>query len=350
MTSIAVQTQALSKSYRIGGRLWRRGIEKTTRALIDVDLKIAAGEVFGIVGRNGYGKTTLVKCIASLLLPSSGSVRVFGLDTKSQHRELRRAIGWIGTEERSFYFRLTGQQNLRFFAKLQGIEPALAEKRMNELAERFGIVELLTRRFHEYSTGNRQKLALVRGLLHEPRLLMLDEPTRSLDPFAADTLRVTLMDWVREDSSRTVIITSHNLHEIESLSDRVGVMSRGRLRACGAVDKLRQEWGTGETIGIHLEERPAAWENLAGMVSGLQWEKDHTLGGWLRFNHKPGDGTLDRVIGELHAARLSLLSVDRKELSLQDIVDRVDQEKDQEDAAALRSGRSVMSHPEVASP
>lgn len=324
MSPPAVRTEALCKTYRIGGRFWKRGEAKEVEALIDVDLEVPRGEIFGLVGRNGYGKTTLVKCIASLLLPSKGKVQVFGQDTRVQQRSLRRLVGWVGTEERGFYFRLTGEQNLRFFAQLQGMESDVIEERIQLFAQKFAVKELLSRRFHEYSTGNRHKMAIIRGLLHQPRLLMLDEPTRSLDPFAAHTMRQALLEWVKEDPGRTIIITSHNLQEIESLSDRVGVMSRGRLRACGPVEHLRKEWGSGETIGIQLERKPGAWAALCASLTELTWEPSPDRGGWLRVGQRPGDGTLDLVFDELRKENDRILTVERKELSLQDIVDRVD--------------------------
>lgn len=327
--AIAVETSGLTKRYKVGGTFLRRA-ERTALALSDVNLKVHSGEVFGVVGRNGYGKTTLMKCIASLLLPTAGSIRVFGRDVEKENAEVRKLIGWVGTEERSFYFRLTGEQNLRFFAHLQGIASPTIGPTIAQLGEKFGVTELLGRRFHEYSTGNKQKFAIMRGLLHDPRLLILDEPSRSLDPFAADDLRDHLRDWVSEKKDRTILVTSHNLSEVEELSDRVAIMSRGRLRACGPVDELRKSWGQSETISLLLKSQPSNWQTLQKNLRSGRWDElpsghGSSGHGWLRFEHAPGDGTFPELLSALVREKSNIVSVDRQVLTLQDIIDRVDE-------------------------
>lgn len=322
----AIEVSNLSKSYPIGGRFWKRAKERRHQALFDVNLEINPGEIFGLVGRNGYGKTTLIKCIASLLVPSQGNVKVFGKDTVDSGLEVRRMIGWVGTEERSFYFRLTGRQNLLFFARLQGLSRAQSEATIERFSHELGIVELLDRRFHEYSTGNRQRLALLRGLLQGPQLLILDEPTRSLDPFAATALRDTLENWVQEEPERTILITSHNLGEIEDMSHRVGVMSKGHLRAIGPVDELRVRLGASEKIGFQLDRAPEHLEALLSELPQASWEQAHAQKTWLRFTHQLSDTLVDSTLRQVLAQGSQVLSVERTELTLQDIIDHVDKE------------------------
>lgn len=336
----AVHTEGLSKTYRVGGRLWfrDRSQARTVDALRGVDLHVRAGEIFGLVGRNGYGKTTLIKCVASLLHPTRGSARVFGHDTISAARQLRRRIGWVGTEERSFYFRLTGRQNALFFAQLQGIAAADARDRVERLAAELEFTALLDRRFHEYSTGNRQRLAIIRALLHDPELLILDEPTRSLDPFAAEMLRTTLRRWAAGSRTRTVMITSHDLDEVEALGDRVGIMSRGQLRACGRVDALRRELGCHEVVGVQIG-RPldeAARQQLQRGHADLECEPAVEGKTWLRLRQRPDAPTLDGLIRDLVAGDHTIVGVERCSVTLQDIIDHVDRrervEPENEDA------------------
>ncbi len=323
--STAIEVHNLSKSYPVGVNFWKRRAARHT-ALVDVELQVNAGEIFGLVGRNGYGKTTLTKCIASLLVPSAGNVVVFGHDTVEAGLEVRKRIGWVGTEERSFYFRLTGRQNLLFFARLQGLSRARTEQMIDRYAEELGVTDLLDRRFHEYSTGNRQRLALMRGLLHEPSLLLLDEPTRSLDPFAATALRTTLETWIQGSPERTIVITSHNLDEIEELSDRVGIMSRGQLRACGPVNELRTQLGASERIGIQLKAVPSNMKQLEERLTDCSFDTSISGQAWLRFTRNIGDESVDATMRQLVEQKASIVSVERTELTLQDIIDHVDKD------------------------
>jgi ABC-2 type transport system ATP-binding protein len=326
--SHAIDVNAVSKSYPIGSRLPFRGPRRVLDALVDVSLQVSQGEIFGLVGRNGYGKTTLIKCICSLLEPTRGSVRVLGHDTVHATRALRRELGYVSADERSFYWRLTGNQNLAFFARLQGLDPSTARRRIGELAERFEASALLPRRFHEYSTGNRQRLSLVRALLHAPKVLVLDEPTRSLDPFAAANLRRALSAWVREDARRSVLVTSHNLAEVEELSHRVGVMTRGRLAECGTMAELRARFDDRERIRLWVEPPPDAAALRAGLTDleplELCAERDPVRGDYVEFLRRADDAKLDRVLRKVAELGGRVRSFERTALSLQDIIDHVD--------------------------
>ncbi len=151
-------------------------------------LKLNEGEIFGLIGRNGAGKTTLTKIIATLVQPTDGKVSVQNFDSVKDEVKVRSLIGLATAEERSFYWRLTAEQNLLFFARLYGLKDAAAKQRIAEIFEQLDLKDLAKRRFSELSTGNKQRLAIARAILPKPPILLLDEPTRSLDPLAAQAI------------------------------------------------------------------------------------------------------------------------------------------------------------------
>ena len=167
---------------------------KRVRALNGVSLEVGPGEICGILGPNGAGKTTLIKILATLIIPDSGSAGICGYDLADQPQHVRRLIGLVNTSERSFYWRLTGRENLQFYASLYRIPRQQAKKHIDELLNLVDLIEKGDIRFQNYSTGMRQKLAIARGLLSNPRVLFVDEPTRSLDPISANAVRQFLKE------------------------------------------------------------------------------------------------------------------------------------------------------------
>jgi len=209
-------------------------------ALDDVNLRVGKGEIFGILGPNGAGKTTFIKILCTLILPTTGTALVNGHDVTMAGRKVRRTIGYVVNEERSFYWRLTGRQNLRFFAALNNLSPTQAEARMREAVELTGLGDALDRTFKEYSSGAKQKLAIARGLLSRPEILLLDEPTRNLDPLASRSLRQFIGERIVDGGKRTVILATNNMREAEELCDRIAILHQGRVRMCGTLDKIRK--------------------------------------------------------------------------------------------------------------
>ncbi|MFQ5932647.1 MAG: ABC transporter ATP-binding protein [Nitrospiraceae bacterium] len=208
-------------------------------ALRGLDLTVGRGEILGLLGTNGAGKTTLLKVLATLILPTAGRVTVEGYDVAHDANRVKAMIGLGTSEERSFYWRLTGRQNLEFFAAFQGLSSHAARDRIEQLREQLGL-EVLDRQFAVYSTGMRHRLAIARALLRQPQILLLDEPTRSLDPLAAGALRHLIRDTLVAQMGCTVVLATHNLGEAEEMCDRVAVLHEGRLAGCGTVAELRQ--------------------------------------------------------------------------------------------------------------
>lgn len=229
----------------------RRAGEVARRpALAGVSLSVAAGEAFGLLGQNGAGKTTLIRILTTALLPSGGAARVAGLDVVTEARAVRRRIGVITGEERSFYWRLTGRENLEFFATIGEVPARSRRTRITELLERVGLSADADRPVRTYSSGMRQRLGIARGLLTAPDVLFMDEPTRSLDPISARDVRALVREHVLGDPSRAVILATHSMAEAETLCGRVAFIRRGALVAAGPLRELRATIHPGRQVDL----------------------------------------------------------------------------------------------------
>ncbi len=193
-------------------------------ALREVDFDLYPGEVMFILGPNGSGKTTLVKLIAGLLAPTAGRIQVHGLDAVRYPLQVKKRLGYITCNESSFYGRLTGWHNLAFFAKLQNLDPQTV---IPPVVEELKLTEYLDRRFFTYSTGIKRRFDIARGLLHQPDILLLDEPTTNLDPLSAAKLRQLLGQI--QAQGKTMIIVTHRLEEVRKLGGRVAIVQDGRF-------------------------------------------------------------------------------------------------------------------------
>ena len=200
-------------------------------ALADVSFQVADGELVCLMGENGAGKTTLLRILSGLLAPSSGRASVAGedVDVAGGSGDYRRKVALVVADERSFMWALSGRQNLLYFAALHGLPRRLAEPRVDALLDRVGLTAASNQRFAEYSRGMRQRLALARGLLGEPQVLLLDEPTLGLDPVGARDLRTFLRQQVLEGAGRTAIIASNDPAEVRALGHRVIFLRGGRV-------------------------------------------------------------------------------------------------------------------------
>ncbi|MBI4496567.1 MAG: ABC transporter ATP-binding protein [Chloroflexi bacterium] len=206
-------------------------------AVHDITLEVAAGEVLALLGPNGAGKTTTLRMLCSLLRPSAGWATVAGYDTVADAPQVRRVVGLL-TELPGFYGRMSAQHYLAFFGQLQALPPARQGQRAEELLRYFGLWEDRARPIGGFSKGMRQKLALARTLLHDPQVVMLDEPTSAMDPASAKSVR----DLIRglRAADRAIIICTHNLAEAEALADRIAIIRRGRIVAQGTARELKQ--------------------------------------------------------------------------------------------------------------
>jgi ABC-type multidrug transport system ATPase subunit len=240
----AINLESLSKSFppaRSGWRTFLQPFERATSiALTEVSFQVREGEALALLGANGAGKSTLLRILATLLVPTEGRAQVVGHDTVRESRQVRRKLGYHAGTDHGFYPRLTARENLLFFGQLNLLSSSTAVERITRVAEQFQLGGSLDRQVRTLSTGTVQRLSLARALLHRPSVVLLDEPTRSLDAIAAAEFRRFLKGEVLRDGRTSLLFASHTLPEVELLADRVAIIDAGRLVACDTVAKLKK--------------------------------------------------------------------------------------------------------------
>jgi ABC-2 type transport system ATP-binding protein len=212
--------------------------DRRKKVLHDVNLEVRQGELIGLLGANGVGKTTLLKMMATLTLPDAGSIEIQGIDIKKHPILARTRLGFCGSEDRSFYFRLTARENLRFFGSLAGLRGRLLQRRIDEALDEVSLGEAIDRRFGEFSSGMRQRMTVARALLSDPDILFFDEPTRAVDPIHADDLRRMIRNDLVERRGKTVVLATNVLEEAWSICDRIAVVSNGTIAAVAPPSEL----------------------------------------------------------------------------------------------------------------
>jgi ABC-2 type transport system ATP-binding protein len=256
----AIEARQLRKTYFSTRGVFRR--EKVERAALrGVDLSIESGELFGLLGPNGAGKTTMVKIFTTLLLPTSGAARVLGLDAVKDQWALRRRIGFVFGGDRGLYWRLSGLDNLRYFADLYRVSPEVSRRRIPELLDRLGLKGRERDRVELYSRGMKQRLHLARGLLNDPEVLFLDEPTIGLDPVGARELRSIVRELA--DAGKTIFLTTHYMFEADAVCDRIAVIRDGAIVAEGTPDSIKELVKDQGVVEFEVSGMPS--QSIAGL-------------------------------------------------------------------------------------
>ena len=248
-------------------------------AVNDVDLEIQRGEIFGLLGPNGAGKSTTIRMLCTLLEPTSGTARVNGFDVVTQANDVRRSLGTLLAGERSIYWKLTGRENLEYFAALYHIPQAIAKKRVEELIERMELKDRANELVEKYSTGMRQRVAIAKALLARPPILLLDEPTLGLDPQAARNLRELIAQLKQE--GHTILLTTHYMEEADQLSDRIGIIDTGKVIALDTPEGLKRRIDQKEVIRLevtgwqeYIGEKLRSLSEVSNLVARKQAEAD----------------------------------------------------------------------------
>jgi ABC-2 type transport system ATP-binding protein len=245
----AIEAEGLRRTYKTHtGTVRRRA--KEIEAVRGIDFQVAEGELFGLLGPNGAGKTTTIKMLITLLIPTAGTARVLGLDVVKHPTDVRRRIGYVFGGERGVYERLSGYDNLRYFAELYGVPPAEQKPRIEGLLELVGLKGREHERTEGYSRGMKQRLHVARGLLHDPDVIFLDEPTIGLDPVGARDVRATIASLT--EAGKTVLLTTHYMFEADALCDRIAVITQGEIVAEGTPDDLKRGVAEGTVVEVEV--------------------------------------------------------------------------------------------------
>jgi ABC-2 type transport system ATP-binding protein len=327
--SATVAVSGLRKSFRVGGQ--------TVAAVSGIDLTVAAGEIFGLLGPNGAGKTTTLRILTTLLPADAGSAHVAGADVLAEPAVVRRRIGYVsqlGGADKS----ATGRENLLLAGRLYGLGGAAATRRCAELAEVFDLGELVTRPVRSYSGGQRRRLEVALGIMHQPRVLFLDEPTTGLDP----QNRANLWDQLGRlrAAGTTIFLTTHYLDEADQLCDRVAIVDRGRVVALGPPDQLKRRYSADTitvTPDITASGLPALARELADATSA---EASVTENGAIRLTVTETTPALAAAFGVLAGRRVNVLAASIRRPSLDDVFLR-ETGRSLRDAGTPASGRAA---------
>ncbi|MEJ2264981.1 MAG: ABC transporter ATP-binding protein [Anaerolineales bacterium] len=314
----AIHTGHLGRIYKIRGG--KKSEPKELVALRDVSLQIQPGELFGLLGPNGAGKTTLIKILTTLLAPTTGRAWVSGFDVVQDPEKVRPLINMVSGGEASGYGLLTVRENLWMFSQFYGLPSAEANRRIKVLLDVVGIGDRLNTKSSDLSTGLRQKMNIVRGFLTDPEVLFLDEPTLGLDVGAARDVRKFIRQWVDEDNTRTILLTTHYMVEADELCDRVAIINKGKVLACDTPANLK-----------HQLQREAIFRLEVSPLNGLGTSVFETMPGVKKVvhSHREGGSQLEFILEEepvlglvvttLTAGNVRILNLQKREPTLEDV-------------------------------
>jgi ABC-2 type transport system ATP-binding protein len=338
-TTSAVSIVGLSKRFKVRRALavaMRAPLVRETRlALANIDLEVNEGEFLGLLGPNGAGKTTLFKVLSTLILPDTGRATVLGHDVVRNPGNARRVLAPVIADERSLHWRLSAEENLTLFAALHGVPRFDADARVRELLALVGLEAPTSQLVGTFSSGMKQRLLIARALLARPRVLLLDEPTRSLDPISARALRAFLRDELVGRQGCTVLLATHSAEEAFGLCDRVAVLDRGRLLATGPVERLAQQVGDARYRAWTRDAHHPAWRALGERGVIVHLDSAVKEDEWTRVDVDVPGG-LDEaahVLDLLTCAGVRVARFERAPLTLAELLDRiVARRKDGQDA------------------
>jgi ABC-2 type transport system ATP-binding protein len=303
----AVEARDLRRTFKTKQGVLRP-TRKTVEAVKGVNFEIAPGELFGLLGPNGAGKTTTIKMLITLLIPTSGSASVLGRDVVTDVREVRRRIGYVFGGDRGLYERLSGLDNLRYFSELYGVPPREQRARIGALLELVGLTGREGERVEGYSRGMRQRLHIARGLLHDPDVFFLDEPSIGIDPVGARELRATIAGL--REQGKTVLLTTHYMFEADELCDRIAVIRAGEIVAEGTPAELKGLVSAGRVLEVETYGVSDAVVESTGALGGVRSVAVEDRGPLqvLVVSCEPGAEVTQAVLGRLGDTRIGRVS------------------------------------------
>jgi ABC-2 type transport system ATP-binding protein len=309
----SVETRDLTRTFK--------GQDKPVKALENVSISIEEGEIFGLLGPNGAGKTTLIKILATLLLPTTGKAFVGGFDVVREPQKIRRIIALVSGGETPGYGILSVRENLWFFSQLYGLSSSAAKKKIGQLVTDLGLGEYENTRMAKLSTGYKQRLNFARGLLSDPKILFLDEPTLGLDVLTAKRLRSYIAEWAKRDLKGTILLTTHYMAEADEMCDRVAIIDRGRILACDRPYVLKEKLKENKIVRLEVSSMQADLSFLdkaAGVVGFSQTRNIQTDTTTLRIMVRD-EAILASVTKKLEEQKLKISSANEVEPTLEDV-------------------------------
>ena len=259
MAELAVETRDLTRVFTQRRRIFRRrnaengGAEGPVTALNGVGIEIRQGELFGLLGPNGAGKTTLIKILATLLLPTSGVAKVAGFDVTRDTFQIRTRINMVSGGETSGYGLLTTRENIWMFSQFYGVQSKVAKERVDALLHTFGLWEKRNAKVRTLSSGQRQKMNMIRGFVTDPSIFFLDEPTLGLDVNASRVIREYVKNWVQTEEDKTVLLTTHYMMEADEMCDRLAIINNGQILAVDTPANLKRRLKKDTTFRIEVD-------------------------------------------------------------------------------------------------
>lgn len=312
----AVETKALTRVFKPKKK--KEG--RVVTALDSVDLEVERGELFGMLGPNGAGKTTLLKILSTLLLPTSGKAYVAGYDVEKDLIEVRKRINMVSGGEISGYGLLTVRENLWMFSQFYGVKSKEAHERIDRLLERFGLEDKDKEKVRTLSTGQRQKMNVIRGFVTNPEIVFLDEPTLGLDVNAARAVRGFVTDWIKEDPERTVLLTTHYMMEADELCDRIAIIDNGRILACDTPENLKRlvRMDTTLTLSVAGLKDVESFNSVQGMTSFSSSKDVEGNLTTLRFVLED-ESPISEIVSNVVSGGSKIISLQKTEPTLEDV-------------------------------
>jgi ABC-2 type transport system ATP-binding protein len=315
-----VQVTQLSKIFETKeGKFLRRSSKRVT-AVDGISFNVPGGEIFGLLGPNGAGKTTTIKMLCTLVSPTSGDAYINGFSVAKNQQKVRENLGVMLTGERTLYWKLTGQENLDYFAALYHLDPSYTKKRIKELLTLVGLDEREDTLVENYSTGMRIRLSFVKALLNDAPVLLFDEPTASLDPQSSRLIRDLIRDLKRQ--GHAIILTTHNMEEADLLSDRVAIIDHGKIVTLASPTELKQKVKSSDIIEIHarnLSEQIADGLQSYSEVSKVVLSSEQGGEELLRVHVEKGKEILPRILEFLVRKQVTITKVTFIEPTLEDV-------------------------------
>ena len=320
LSNLAVETEDLGRIYKIHGNAKEKNIRRELIALQGVNLQVRHGELFGLLGPNGAGKTTLIKILTTLLAPNSGRAYVSGFDVAKEPGKIRPLINMVSGGESYGYGLLTVRENLWMFSQFYGLPSKESYQRIDALLKVVGLEDRIHTKSSDLSTGLRQKMNIVRGFLTDPQVLFLDEPTLGLDVGASRDVRKLIRDWLDQDKTRTLLLTTHYMVEADELCDRVAIINHGRVLAFDTPSALKQHLQREALFEITVSSLNGLSASTLERLPGVRKATRQAVGELTRLGFSlQEDAALAGVINLLTESNVKIMRLDKHEPTLEDV-------------------------------